>query len=309
MKQILIVGSSNVDTTMHVADFPQPGETINASEVTSAGGGKGANQAIAAARSGASTVFLSRVGQDSAGDFLLNQLQEAGVKTEFVQKTADANTGHAYIALTQKGENNIILDHGANYKLSAADIGKAQTAFKSATCVIAQFETPLAATIAAFRKAKQNHALTILNPAPAVKEIPKALLEVTDLITPNETESAAITGIKINKEKDLAASAARLHQMGIANVIITYGAQGAYLSNKFFEGLVPAFKVDAVDTTGAGDTFIGYLASELKADLSNLKQAAVFASRASSLAVQFLGAQPSIPKRREVEKAQEQDNE
>lgn len=309
MKKILIIGSSNVDTTMHVADFPQPGETINASEVTSAGGGKGANQAIAAARSGAETTFLSRVGQDSFGDFLLSQLQKAGVNTEFVSKTAGANTGHAYIALTKSGENNIILDHGANYKLTPVDVEHARSAFKKAVCVIAQFETPLAATIAAFKKAKANHALTILNPAPALKKIPPELIALTDLITPNETESAAITGIKIHGQKDLRDSAAFLHQLGIANVVITYGAKGAYLSNKFFTGLIPAFKVRAVDTTGAGDTFIGYLASELKPDLSNLKEAAIFASRASSLAVQQLGAQPSIPKRQEVKRAEEKDNE
>ncbi|EFG54794.1 ribokinase [Lactobacillus amylolyticus] len=300
MKKIVVVGSSNVDTTLHVKDFPKPGETINASEVTMAAGGKGANQAVAAAKSGAETQFISRVGEDSTGEFMLKQLKNYGVSLEYIQTTAGQNTGHAYITLNDNGQNDIIIDHGANYSLSVLDIDAASNLLGEVDCVIAQFETPLEATIEAFKLAKRQGAVTILNPAPAIKNIPQELLQLTDVITPNETESAAITGIEINEENDLKLSAAKLHEMGVSNVVITYGDKGAYISTAVSEKLVPAFKVSAVDTTAAGDTFLGFLAGNLNKDLTNIEQAAVIASRASSIAVQRLGAQPSIPTAKEV---------
>lgn len=300
MKKIVVVGSSNVDTTLHVKDFPKPGETINASEVTMAAGGKGANQAVAAAKSGAETQFISRVGEDSTGEFMLKQLKNYGVSLEYVQTTAGQNTGHAYITLNDNGQNDIIIDHGANYSLSVSDIDAASNLLGEVDCVIAQFETPLEATIEAFKLAKRQGAVTVLNPAPAIKNIPQELLQLTDVITPNETESAAITGIEINEENDLKLSAAKLHEMGVSNVVITYGDKGAYISTAVAEKLVPAFKVSAVDTTAAGDTFLGFLAGNLNKDLTNIEQAAVIASRASSIAVQRLGAQPSIPTAKEV---------
>lgn len=300
MKKIVVVGSSNVDTTLHVKDFPKPGETINASEVTMAAGGKGANQAVAAAKSGAETQFISRVGEDSTGEFMLKQLKNYGVSLEYVQTTAGQNTGHAYITLNDNGQNDIIIDHGANYSLSVSDIDAVSNLLGEVDCVIAQFETPLEATIEAFKLAKRQGAVTILNPAPAIKNIPQELLQLTDVITPNETESAAITGIEINEENDLKLSAAKLHEMGVSNVVITYGDKGAYISTSVAEKLVPAFKVSAVDTTAAGDTFLGFLAGNLNKDLTNIEQAAVIASRASSIAVQRLGAQPSIPTAKEV---------
>ncbi|WP_281829950.1 MULTISPECIES: ribokinase [Lactobacillus] len=300
MKKIVVVGSSNVDTTLHVKDFPKPGETINASEVTMAAGGKGANQAVAAAKSGAETQFISRVGEDSTGEFMLKQLKNYGVSLEYVQTTAGQNTGHAYITLNDNGQNDIIIDHGANYSLSVSDIDSASNLLGEVDCVIAQFETPLEATIEAFKLAKRQGAVTILNPAPAIKNIPQELLQLTDVVTPNETESAAITGIEINEENDLKLSAAKLHEMGVSNVVITYGDKGAYISTAVAEKLVPAFKVSAVDTTAAGDTFLGFLAGNLNKDLTNIEQAAVIASRASSIAVQRLGAQPSIPTAKEV---------
>lgn len=307
MKKIVVIGSSNVDTTMHVKDFPQPGETINANAVTVAAGGKGANQAVAAAKSGAQTLFISRVGEDGAGEFMMNHLKNYGVSLDYVQTTPNENTGHAYITLNEAGQNDIIIDHGANYKLGQSDIDAAADMIGKVDCVIGQFEVPIEATLAAFKHAKQHGIATILNPAPAIKEIPQELLAVTDIITPNETESAMITGIPIKSEADLAANAQKLHELGVKNVVITYGAKGAYLSNDQVQELVPAFKVKAVDTTGAGDTFIGYLASNLKSDFSNLKQAAIIASRASSIAVQRLGAQPSIPTAQEVNELMKKD--
>lgn len=308
MEKIVVVGSSNVDITLHVANFPQPGETINATAVTTAAGGKGANQAVAAARSGAQTFFVARVGDDSAGRFMLTNLKNYGVYTQYIQTSAHTNTGHAYITLDKNGQNDIIIDHGANYAVSPADIEQARPALEKADCVIAQFETPIAGTIAAFKLAKQKGLDTILNPAPAIGKIPTELLKLTDMITPNESECAAITGIPIHSERDLKASAQKLHDLGIKNVVITYGAKGSYLSSAKGQKLIPAFKVKAVDTTGAGDTFIGFLAGNLKKDFSNLEQAAIIASRASSLAVQRLGAQPSIPGAQEVKQLMEKEN-
>lgn len=302
MKNIVIIGSSNVDTTLHVKNFPKPGETINARSVSEAGGGKGANQAIAAAKSGAQVHFISRVGTDSFGKFMVEQLTKYGVDTNYVQKTANAKTGHAYITLNEAGQNDIVIDHGANYQLSAKDIDNAADVIKSADCVIAQFETPVKTTIEDFKIAKDAGKATILNPAPAIKKIPKELLNLTDIITPNETESAVITGTKITSPSDLTTNAASLQALGVKDVVITYGAKGSYLSAKDIEKLVPAFRVKAVDTTAAGDTFIGYFVSMLKNDLSNLEEAAKIASRASSLTVQHLGAQPSIPTIKEVKK-------
>ncbi|MGM9905858.1 ribokinase [Lactobacillus sp.] len=300
MKKIVVIGSSNVDTTLHVENFPKPGETINANKVSEAGGGKGANQAVAAAKSGAETIFISRVGEDSYGSWMKEQLAGYGVKTDYVLATEGVKTGHAYITLNAEGQNDIIIDHGANYSLTEADILAAKDVIEGADCVIAQLETPLEATTAAFKLAKAADKVTILNPAPAIKDLPADLLAVTDLITPNETESALLTSLPVAEEADLEKNAAKLHELGVEHVIITYGSKGAYLSSPVFTGLVPAFKVKAVDTTAAGDTFLGFLAGELASDFSNLHEAARFANRASSLAVQKMGAQPSIPDRASV---------
>ena len=162
-------------------------------------------------------------------------------------------------------------------------------------------------TLEAFKIAKKAKKITILNPAPAVDEIPKELLQYTDIITPNETESAKITGIAIKDNSTLATNAEKLHMLGVKNVVITYGDKGAYISTPDVEELIPAYKVEAADTTGAGDTFIGYLVSNLNSDLSNFEEAAKIASRASSIAVQRLGAQPSIPTEQEVKQAMEDD--
>lgn len=303
MQKIVVIGSSNVDTTLHVENFPKPGETINAHKVSEAGGGKGANQAVAAAKSAAETIFISRVGEDSYGSWMKEQLAGYGVKTDYVLPTAGVKTGHAYITLNAEGQNDIIIDHGANYSLTEADVLAAKDVIEAADCAIAQLETPLEATTAAFKLAKAAGKVTILNPAPAIKDLPADLLAVTDLITPNETESALLTSLPVVEEADLEKNAAKLHELGVKHVIITYGSKGAYLSSPVFTGLVPAFKVKAVDTTAAGDTFLGFLAGSLASDFSNLHEAARFANRASSLAVQKMGAQPSIPDRARVASA------
>lgn len=293
--EITIVGSINVDNILHIAKLPQPGETISMSAFSKAAGGKGANQAVAAVRSGAATHFVGRVGDDDNGKFMLQQLASNHIDVSGVLTATNQQTGQAYILLQASGQNSIIVQHGANFDLTAKDVDLAKAQIEASDFTIAQFETPVDATIEAFKLAHAAKRRTILNPAPAQKVLPDALLALTDLITPNETESEALTGIHIEGEQSLKASAAYFHQLGVAGVVITLGEQGSYVSCNGLTEIVPAFKVNAVDTTAAGDTFIGAMASQLTPALTNLDESIRYASKASSLTVQKLGAFPSIP--------------
>ncbi|WP_297815772.1 ribokinase [uncultured Lactobacillus sp.] len=307
MNKVTIVGSINVDSILHIAKLPQPGETIAMSAFSKAAGGKGANQAVASSRAQNQTIFVGRVGDDDNGRFMLDQFKENNIDSRFVSVSPNNQTGQAYILLQDSGQNSIIIQHGANFDVSVEDVEKARGEIESSDFVIAQFEIPLEATIAAFKIAKAAGKTTILNPAPAKSEIPKELLELTDLITPNETEAQSITGIEVIDEASMKKAAERLHDLGVKGVIITVGERGSYVSYNDLHQIIPAFKVKAIDTTAAGDTFIGALASELKPDLSNLKQSIIYASKSSSFTVQKLGAFPSIPNRKLVEQALKED--
>ena len=199
------------------------------------------------------------------------------------------------------GQNSITIYSGANYAFDQEDIKQNSDLIAASDFVVAQFETPIEATIQGFKIAHQNSAKTILNPAPAITEIPAELLQVTDIIIPNETEAATITGVEVVDEKSAKKAADKLHELGVSAVIITIGDKGAFYDFQDKQGLIPAFKVKAVDTTAAGDTFIGAMTSILKPDFSNLSNAITFANKASSLTVQRYGAQPSIPTKAEVE--------
>lgn len=304
MNKVTVLGSLNVDTILRFKRFPKPGETLSLTGKSVAGGGKGANQAIAAARSGAETAFIGKVGQDQEGTFMVNQLTASGVDDRFVQRSDAANTGSAFILLDSSSENRILIDGGTNQQVTPSDVDAAKAAIDTSDFLIAQFETPQAATLRGFELARAAHRRTILNPAPATKTVPTALLAVTDLIIPNETETKTLTGVHITDEHSMVAGAKKLQALGVANVIITVGSKGAFWMRGDEHGFVPAYKVHAVDTTAAGDTFIGALSSVLAFDLSNLAGAVRFANRASSLAVQRLGAQPSIPTKAEIEAAE-----
>lgn len=297
--KVTVVGSLNVDTTLRIKRMPLPGETLAAADKTSAAGGKGANQAVAAARSGAKTAFVGQVGTDNGGEMMIKDLQDNGIDTTGIRENDQVGTGSAAILLDEDGQNSILVYGGANQQLSVDDVVAAKQQIAVADFVIAQFETPQSATLKAFQIAKANGVKTILNPAPA-QEIDPALLKLTDLIIPNETESASLTGIIITDETSMLMSAAKYAQMGVRNLIITVGAKGAFYCTQDGYNFVPAFKVNAVDTTAAGDTFIGSLASQLKPDMSNIEKALVYAQRASSLAVQKMGALPSIPTHDEI---------
>lgn len=295
MNKVTVLGSLNVDSILRFKRFPKPGETLPLTGKSVAGGGKGANQAIAAARAGAQTTFIGKVGQDQEGTFMVQQLTESGVDDRFVQHSDAAATGSAFILLDASSENRILIDGGTNQLVTAEDVEQAQSVIADSTFLIAQFETPIAATQRGFELARAAQQKTILNPAPATDAVPAELLAVTDLIVPNETETETLTGVHITDEASMVAGAQKLQALGVANVIITVGSKGAFWMRDGEHGFIPAFKVDAVDTTAAGDTFIGALSSVLQPDFSNLAEAVRFANRASSLAVQKLGAQPSIP--------------
>ena len=301
-KKIAVLGSLNLDTTYHVTRFPQPGETISANDKSSAPGGKGANQAVAAVRSGAQVAFIGMVGEDNEGKFMREALQEDGIDTKFLQNDPRHGTGSAIITLDANGQNDIMVYAGANFGMDESLLKGTDDLFKDCDFLIAQFETPQAVTAAAFKQAKAHGVTTILNPAPA-KEILPELLAVTDVVIPNESESEVLTGIAVDSEAAMLETADYFKAHGVNNLLITLGSRGVFCCTPHGHGMVPAFKVKAVDTTAAGDTFIGALASQLATDLSNVADALVYAQRASSLTVQKMGAMPSIPTEAEVRAA------
>lgn len=303
--RVTVIGSLNVDTILEIPRLPKPGETLAMHNQSFAGGGKGANQGIAAGRAGADTYFIGKVGDDENGKFMVNSMTESGINVDQITVTKDAKTGQAFILLDDEGQNSILVYGGANQELTATDVDNAKDTIAQSDFIITQFETPLDVAEAAFKAAKANDVVTILNPAPAREAIPASLLAVSDLVVPNETECQTLTGVEITDEASMIKGAEKLHAMGAKCVIITVGSKGAfYHTADGNTGFVDAFKVKAVDTTAAGDTFIGALSSQLNKDLSNLPDAIRFANRASSITVQRMGAHPSIPTLAEIEAAE-----
>lgn len=295
MNRVTVIGSINLDRTIRLRRMPQVGETIHTKEVFSAGGGKGANQAVAARRLGAQTHIIGAVGDDEAGQLMLELLHEEEINLAAVVRLPDETTGQAYIMVDDLGQNSIMIHAGANQALEVGHVQAYRSIIEASDFIIAQFESATQTTIAAFEIARKAGVRTILNPAPAMSEIPADLLGVTDIIIPNETEAEILTGISVVDEPSMQKASAKLHDLGIEAVIITVGSKGAYYDFQGKSGLVPALKVAASDTTAAGDTFIGALSSVLSKDLSNLEAAIRYANQASALAVQRFGAQPSIP--------------
>ena len=300
MNKVTVIGSINLDRTIRVKEMAKPGETIHASEVFSAGGGKGANQAVAAKRSGAKTAFIGAVGNDDAGKTMRELLGYEEIQLDGIAELDKVATGQAYIVVDEKGENSIMIHAGANGKITPEHVVEHADLIKESDFVIAQFESDLASTIKAFEVAHQAGVKTILNPAPAMRTVPEELLKTTDVIAPNETETEILTGIKVVDEESMQKAADKLHALGIKVVLITIGSKGSFYSMDGQSGIVPAFKVKAVDTTAAGDTFIGTLSTVLKPDFSNLVEAITYGNKASSLTVQRFGAQPSIPYKHEL---------
>ena len=304
MNTVTVIGSINLDRTIRVKNMPKPGETIHTKEIISAGGGKGANQAVAAQRSGAKTHFIGAVGDDDAGKTMLDLLTQEKINLAGITKMTKQSTGQAYVTVDDAGENQIMIHGGANMAFTPDDVAAHRDIIEASDFVVAQFESAVDSTVEAFKIAQAAGVKTILNPAPAMEKVPAELLAVTDMIVPNETETETLTGIAITDEASMMKASAALHELGISAVIITIGSKGAFYDINGRHGVIPAFKVEAVDTTSAGDTFIGAMSSVLDKDFSNLEDAIRYGNRASSIAVQRFGAQPSIPYKNEITAAE-----
>jgi len=297
---ILVVGSSNTDMIIKVPRIPKPGETILGGKFSKVAGGKGANQAVAAARSGGDVTFVARVGQDMFGDNAIQGFEENCIVTDHVFRDPEAPSGVAEIFVSEDGENSIAVAPGANSNLSPQDIAKSEDAINSADILLMQLEIPLETVQAAADLAYKKGATIILNPAPAT-DLPNELLEKLTILTPNESEAELLTGIKVVDQASAEKAAKKLQNMGVQKVIITMGKAGAYVLSDGFSGIVSGYQVDAVDTTAAGDVFNGALSVAIAQD-KPLNEAVKFANAAAALSVQKLGAQPSAPNRAEIDK-------
>jgi ribokinase len=294
MSKILVVGSLNADLVVRAPRFPQPGETISGGNLQVIAGGKGANQAVAAARLGANVSMLGRVGNDTFGDFLLDNLRQNNVDAAHIQRD-DASTGTAIIVVDENGQNSIVLSAGANGQVTPSDISSAS--FSTFNLLLLQLEIPTLTVLHAAQRAREHNVRVILNPAPA-KELPDELIALTDFIIPNETELSLLTGVDV---KDIASAerAARvLLDRGAAHVIVTMGSKGALIVNRETSIQVDTFAVDAVDTTAAGDAFIGGFATSLES--SSLLDAVRYGCACGALACTKFGAQPSLPNAEQV---------
>jgi ribokinase len=298
-KRIVVVGSSNTDLIVKTRRIPKPGETIIGGEFFMAAGGKGANQAVAAARADRNVVFIGRVGNDIFGKQAIEGFVREGINVDYVYKDKVAPSGIALIFVGADGENSIAVASGANSRLTLADVQAAKDVISSAAILLMQLEIPMEIVQAAAEIASKAEVRVILNPAPA-KPLSNNLLKYVSVLTPNETETELLIGIKIKKESDMATAAKALLSKGVEAVLITLGAQGVYVATSKVRELVPAFKVEAIDTTAAGDVFNGALAVALSENKTIL-EAAKFANAAAALSVTKLGAQPSAPYRNEIE--------
>ncbi|MGV7962267.1 ribokinase [Photorhabdus tasmaniensis] len=298
--KLAVLGSINADHILNLESFPRPGETVIGKQYQIAFGGKGANQAVAAGRSGADIEFIACVGEDDIGSRICQQLAMDNIKTSGIEVIEGETTGVALIFVNQQGENVIGINTGANAALTPEYFYRYQNIIEEADALLMQLESPLETVQLAAEIAKQNDTKVILNPAPAQK-LSDQLLSLVDIITPNETEAEYLTGITVKDDSGAEKAAQILHDKGIAIVIITLGSRGVWLSEKGQKGeIVPGFKVNVVDTIAAGDTFNGAFVTALlegKAMLSAVR----FAHSAAAIAVTRQGAQPSVPWRNEID--------
>ncbi len=295
--KILVIGSSNTDMTIKSERLPAPGETILGGKFLMGAGGKGANQAVAARRLGGDVTFVCKVGRDIFGDNAIKGYEKEGIDTSHILRS-DAPSGVALILVDAKAENSIAVAPGANGDLTPADIRNLRDVIAEASYLILQLEVPVETVLEAARIAHEAGVYVILNPAPACP-LPDELFKYLSLITPNQTETALMTGVETD-EASLDKAVAALRAKGVKDVIITLGSRGSLVCTGGKNEFVPACKVKAVDTTAAGDTFCGALCVALSEGKS-LTDAAAFATKASALAVQKMGAQDSIPYRKDIQ--------
>ena len=296
--RIAVVGSANVDLTTFSDRFPKPGETIFGDKFDLGFGGKGANQAVMAARLGARVTMVSRVGGDVFGDQIIRNYQQHGIDTTHVLRDADRPTGTAAIIVEDNGQNYILLVPGANTALSPEDVRLAETVLRECDVVLCQLEVTMETTLEALRIARTAGLSTILNPAPALP-LPDELLRLTDLCIPNETEVELLTGQRVTNVEEAKAAGQLLRERGAGAVLVTLGESGVVVADDGWEH-IPATPVRAVDASGAGDAFIGSLAVFLLEGLP-LQEAARRANRVAAMSVTRPGTQASFPTRREID--------
>ena len=298
--KLAVLGSINADHILNVEQFPRPGETVIGKQYQVAFGGKGANQAVAAGRSGADIAFIACVGEDDIGERIRKQLVNDQINIDPVSAVTGESTGVALIFVNGDGENTIGIHAGANAALTPERVMQHQHIITEADALLMQLESPLESVLAAANIARQHQTKVILNPAPATT-LSDELLSLVDMITPNETEAQILTGVTVNTDADAARAAEALHQKGISTVLITLGSRGVWLSEEGNGQRIPGFRVEAVDTIAAGDTFNGALITAL---LENkpIVEAVRFAHAAAAIAVTRHGAQPSVPWREEIDR-------
>ena len=298
-KKLVVLGSVNADHILSVPRFPHPGETLRGQDYQIVFGGKGANQAVAAGRSGADVSFIACVGDDDLGLRMWTQFTVDGIDTQAVMTVSGMKTGVALIWVADSGENCIGIAAGANAALTVERLEPYLPLIADAQMLLMQLETPISGVEAAARHAKAHGTVVVLNPAPATT-LPASLLKLVDVITPNETEAEILTGIKVTTDQDAQRAADAQHAFGIKVVLITLGARGVWLSENGVGELIPGFKVKAIDTTAAGDTFNGALVTRWL-EGKPIRDAIRFAHAAAAISVTRPGAQPSVPTRQEVD--------
>lgn len=293
--KIAVFGSINIDLTTYSKRFPLPGETVHGDRYAIGLGGKGSNQAVAASRLGAPTELIGRIGQDDFGETALAALRESGVSTDGVLVVPGANTGIAVISVDAQAQNSITVVGGANMTIEGSDVERARAQLESTDILLIQLETPLKDSLAAADIVRAGGGIVILDPAPApLARFGPDILSRIDVITPNETETESLTGVRPANPKQAAVAAAYLRAKGVASAVIKLGANGVYYENAGGGGFVPPFKVDSIDTVAAGDCFNGGLAVALSNGKS-LGDAVRFASACGALSTTRAGAASSAP--------------
>jgi ribokinase len=291
--KIVVVGSSNTDMVVQSAHLPKPGETVLGGKFVMNPGGKGANQAVAAARLGGEVCFIARVGDDLFGQEAIRGFQSHGINTEHVVVDSVSPSGVALIMVDEAGENCISVALGANAAMQKEDLDKARNDIKQAAFVLVQLEIPLEVVEHLVSIAQEDDVKVILNPAPA-QSLSESLLGSLYLITPNQSEAELLTGVKVHDEVSARKAALHLIDKGLSIVIITMGSKGAYVLGQGVDQLIPSIQVKVVDTTAAGDTFNGALVVGLTEGMP-LIDAVIFANKAAAFSVTKLGAQASAP--------------
>ncbi len=297
--KILVLGNSNVDFVFTIPRFHHPGETILSESMGIFFGGKGANQSITVKRLGGNVQFITKVGTDHYGKAYRHRLIESGLNRKLLLEDKKLSTGTAMIELTPKGENRIVTFLGANSSLSVSDLKRLRQYWSGISVFVTQLEIPLPTAERGIKMAKDEGAVILLNPSPPIR-LRSAILSLVDYIVPNESEAQVLTGMKWRSDQEIRKIATRLLDMGVKNVVITLGPKGLMFKNRNEELWMKALRVNVVDTTAAGDAFLGGLATSLSENKS-IQEALKFANAAGALATTKLGAQPSLPFRRELE--------